>query len=230
MPDYIRLIERNQNEEETWYFYIPVTDNSTEIKALHDDIQLLIDDGEDCFSINIDKIVPEMIVDYLNNDSENEYPGYMFKHNVLSGKLNWIKGLRDFIRKEPMQEITHALINDPHLWKDVFIEDVSNTAVEYLQIIFHGIIRIFILLYLDGSKLYVQHNGNENSLFSFWNNQKRYIKKVAIDWTIHANVSNAYTLKGNFVYDKLIDDRCSKDKLSYIYKALYKGGIRNFCK
>lgn len=87
---YVRFIERNDNEGETWNFYIPLAGNSKEIEHLR---ELLKEDDSESFSIHPAQLTTTEVDTLVKHASDNT--SYMPAHNKLSGKLKMPDDVED---------------------------------------------------------------------------------------------------------------------------------------
>ncbi len=78
--DYFRFTEHNDNEGETWHFFIPVKDNKETIKNLKTFLEGL---SENEYEIS-DKLLEYTEVEVLCKNTDS---GYMDFNNQLFGKL-----------------------------------------------------------------------------------------------------------------------------------------------
>jgi hypothetical protein len=85
MTTYVRFIENNDNEGETWNFWLQRDGNETQLARLNAYLQTANEDNpyEDEFSMTDDELTTTQ-VDLLVRFAED---GYMASHNKITGRL-----------------------------------------------------------------------------------------------------------------------------------------------
>lgn len=83
--NYLKFSEENDQEGETWHFYLPVYGNEVELEKLRQYLTAAQDDvtWDLAYQLGTD-LIPESEVDILVKHADD---GYMSQHNKVSGLL-----------------------------------------------------------------------------------------------------------------------------------------------
>lgn len=81
---FVKFREYNDNEGESWNFWLQLDDNEAELEKLDKVLNVAEMGGEVNFSLDLKNPIPESEVDILVKHTEG---GYMDDHNKVTGKF-----------------------------------------------------------------------------------------------------------------------------------------------
>lgn len=197
-----------------WHYFIPLFENSQQLLALQNDLQLLLQN--ETFNYTLDATpVPENVVNYLVTH-DNKYV------KVYNGRLKWTENFETFMRKEAMENTYRSFMRDVNQWRKYPDQCLCGPHL-----------RVAITLE-DGQKIFVQDQF-QSLLFSKMQKiaEEEEVANFAIDFEQKYTWLDLESVPKDRVFNMVDFARALRDeeetnRKSYLINCLLNGKILNY--